>query len=137
MTQSPTMDFSDAIRGLLLSDAKVQGILGDAIYDGAPSTRQNIYIVLGPSDFIPLDIDCLDVTEETIQLDIWHRGDQFALGPCRNTVRAVFDALHGKPVTLETHASGFVLVEQARTFADPSGKWAHGVVVVTAEIERR
>lgn len=133
---SASAELQDLIIATLKADAAVASIVGDRVYDVPPpqGTRTFPDITLGPSDFVPEDMDCIIGREETVQIDCWTE-EHGRLKACRALVDAVKEALHLPDLEMPDNALVMMRVELARVFRDADGLTAHGVVQVTASIE--
>lgn len=131
---SVSAELQKAIYDALVADAGVGALVGDRIYDGAPSEHQFPCITFGPVDSFNEDLVCVDARTETVQLDVWSR-DQGRMRPCKEICDAVKDALHLADLTLEQHALIRIRIEGIRVFRDADGITAHGVVTVFADLE--
>lgn len=131
---SVSRELQTAILDALVADAGVGALVGDRIYDGAPSDRQYPCITFGPADSFNEDLTCVDARTETVQLDVWAR-DQGRMGPCKDICDVVKNALHLANITLTQHALIRIRTDSIRVFRDPDGLTAHGVVTVEADME--
>lgn len=130
---NPSRELQKVVHDLLLRSGAVNALIGDRVYDGVPQDPTFPYVSFGPSDFVPLDLECIDSREHSLQLDVWSR-DQGRKWKCKDIVDAVHAALH----LAEAQMNGAHLVQLrvtlARVFDDPDGITAHGVVSVEADI---
>ncbi|MEX5600704.1 DUF3168 domain-containing protein [Pseudophaeobacter sp. C1-32P7] len=131
---SASVELQTAIYNALLADAGVAALVGDRVYDGAPSNREYPCITFGPMDSVPDDMECITASSETVQLDIWSR-EQGRLRPCKEICSAVKKALHDADLGLTVNALVQIRTEGMRVFLDADGRTAHGVVTVMAELE--
>jgi hypothetical protein len=132
---SASRAYQKAIAAALEADPAVAALVGARIYDNPPKDPAFPHVVLGATDFVPTDEECIDGREETIQIDVWARNDG-KLHPCKAVVDAVYGALHQVTLALDDpYANVETNVTLVRVFADADGITAHGVVQVTAMIE--
>ncbi|KAB2743545.1 DUF3168 domain-containing protein [Brucella anthropi] len=131
---SVSVALQDLILARLKADPKVSELVADRIWDGPPPDPGFPYISIGPSDFVPDDADCIDMREETIQIDCWSR-EQGRKWPCRQIVDAVVNALRHADGDLSNGALVETRINLARVIDDPDGIMAHGIVQFTAIIE--
>jgi hypothetical protein len=131
---SVSAELQKAIHDALVADAAVAALVGDRIYDGAPSNRQFPCITFGPTDSVQDDMDCITARTETVQLDVWSR-DQGLLRPCKEICDAVKDALHLADLSLTVNALVLIRTSGMRVFMDQDGKTTHGVVTIEADLE--
>ena len=131
---SPSTELQVAILNALKAATGVHAICGDRIYDGRPDDAAFPCVTFGPTQYIPEDVECIVGGIEVVQLDCWAR-DGGKLWPAKDLAAAVKAALHEASLSLSTHALARISVTSVRTFLDPDGKTAHGVVIVEAEIE--
>ena len=119
----------------LLADPDVVALVGDRIYDGARADVVFPYIEFGPGDTVDDSAECVDVAEETLQLDIWTQlhGRLVQARRISGAVRKSLKALSG-PMP-DPYAFAGVINVGSRVFDDPDGISAHGVVTLTARIE--
>lgn len=128
----PSEDLQKAIFDALIADPVVSAIVGDRVSDGRPEDYPSI--TFGPSDGIPDDMDCIDGSVESVQLDCWVR-DGGRLRPARALADKVKALLHNSSLSLANHALASIEVTLVRAFMDPDGLTAHGVVQIEAMIE--
>lgn len=131
---SVSAELQKAIYDALVADAGVGALVGDRIYDGAPTGAQFPYITFGPADSVGEDLQCITARTESVQLDVWSR-DQGRMHPCKAICDAVKDALHLANLSLTVNALVLIRVDGVRVFLDRDGITAHGVVTVEAELE--
>lgn len=131
---SVSAELQKAIYDALIADAGVGALVGDRIYDGAPSGQVFPCITFGPTDSRPDDMDCIAGRSETVQLDVWSR-EHGRMRPCKEICDAVKDALHLAGLSLTVNALVLIRVEGVRVFLDRDGITAHGVLTVEAELE--
>lgn len=124
-----------AIYDALVADAAVGALVGDRIYDGAPSDRAFPNITFGPSQEVTDDVDCIDGEEHFVQLDVW-TDDQSRLGPCKDIVATLKAALHETGLTVaDPYALAFLRVTNTRSMIDRDGIRGHGIVELQAMLE--
>lgn len=133
---SASVSLQDVILAALLADMGVQALVGNRIYDRAPSDPGLVYphVTFGPSDYVPDDADCITGRIEDVQLDIWSR-DQGRKWKCKAIVDAVKAALHDHEADMGDHALVSMRVMLCRVLDDPDGSTVHGVVQVEAVID--
>jgi hypothetical protein len=131
---SVSVALQDFILARLLADSTVASLVANRIWDGPPPNPEFPYISIGPSDFVPDDADCIDMREETIQIDCWSR-EQGRKWPCRQIVDAVVNVLRHADGDLSNGALVETRINLARVIDDPDGIMAHGIVQFTAIIE--
>lgn len=132
---SASAELQKAIYDALVADVAVGALIGDRIYDGAPSGRTFPCVTFGPSDSVPEYLECLDARTETVQIDVWSR-EQGRMRPCKEVMDAVRDALHLADLSLTVNALVQIRVEGMRLFMDADGVTAHGVLTVQADVEK-
>ncbi|ETX26604.1 DUF3168 domain-containing protein [Roseivivax isoporae] len=123
-----------AVHDALVADAGVGALVGDRIYDGAPSTAVFPYLEFGPSDFVPDIAECVTTRIETLQIDCWAR-NQGRKRICAEIVDAVHAALHQRDLTLSAPYRVLWIEATGRTTPDPDGITWHGIVTVEAEVQ--
>jgi hypothetical protein len=131
---SVSVSLANFIIATLQSDAAVASLVGNRVWDHPPSSPEFPYITLGATDFTPTDADCIDMREETIQVDIWSRDDG-RKWPCKQIVDAVVKALRRPEGELVNGDLIAGRIDIARVLDDPDGLTTHGVVQFTAIIE--
>lgn len=131
---SVSVSLADFVVARLKADPVVSGFVGDRIWDEAPADREFPNITLGATDFTVEDADCIDMREETLQLDIWTKANG-RKWPCKQIVDAVVNALRHAEGDLAEGALVDMRITIARVLDDPDGTLAHGVVQATAIIE--
>lgn len=118
----------------LTSDAGVQAIVGNRVYDNPIGKDTFPYISFGPSDVVEDDADCIAGRIETIQIDCWSRY-QGGFREVKSLADAVKKALHRYSGTLTVNALVEMTVESIRFFRDPDGATSHGVITLQAIVE--
>lgn len=88
-----------AIYNALVADAAVGALVGDRIYDGAPSDAAFPYITFDKSGIVPDEVDCLELHTEAVEL-LAHGRDQNRKRPTAEIVDAVREVLHDASLTL-------------------------------------
>lgn len=131
---SISVSLANFIVAKLKADPVVASFVGDRIWDEAPADREFPNITLGPTDFTVEDADCIDMREETLQLDIWTNANG-RKWPCKQIVDAVVNVLRHAEGDLADGALVDMRITIARVLDDPDGTLAHGVVQATAIIE--
>lgn len=131
---SVSVSLQDFIIASLQADTAVSSLVGGRIWDNPPKKPDFPYITLGATDFRIDDADCIDMREETIQIDCWERkgGRKW---PCKQIVDAVVNVMRRLEGDLAVGTLVDTRIEIARVLDDPDGITAHGVVQVTAIIE--
>ena len=127
-------DLQIAVLNALKADPAVSAAVDGRISDGLPVDYP--CITFGPSDFVPVDLDGIDLREQSLQIDCWVRAGQ-KLWPTAVLADKVKAALHLAELALEDNALIILTVESVRTFRDPDGLTGHGIVTLSAEIEER
>ena len=118
----------------LTSDPAVTALIGDRVRDLPPADVAAPCITFGPSDFVDERLECLDATEETLQLDIWSEA-QDGFRECKLILAAARKALDGASGPLGMHALVRLRVESGRSFRDPDGISTHGILMLVADLE--
>lgn len=131
---SVSVAFQDLLLAKLKADPVVASLVSNRVWDSPPASPVFPYITLGATDFTPTDADCIDMREETVQLDVWTRANG-RKWPCKQIVDAVVNVLRRLDGDLTSGALVGVRLELSRVFDDPDGITVHGVVQVTAMIE--
>ncbi|NRP70609.1 hypothetical protein ILFOPFJJ_01490 [Ensifer psoraleae] len=101
--------------------------------DAAGNTEKTAYIVLGETDDVEDDAECITGLEKNTTIHVWSR----AVGKveCKRLVDLVRKALHRRPLALTENALVDIWVDTTRVFSDPDGLSTHGVVQVRAVVE--
>lgn len=127
-------ELQDFIIAKLRLSTDLFGKVSDRIYDNVPDKVEYPFISLGPSDYVPGDVACVDLRYETYQIDIWSQRHG-ALYEARSIVDYVKNALHNLTGSMGASAliqSDVVLV---RIIRERDTKTIHGVVQVTFAVE--
>lgn len=133
------MNSSEELQRLLYStlntDAAIKAI-ANGVYDRVPADpfgSKTAYIVLGETDDVEDDADCITGLEKNTTIHVWSR----AVGKveCKRLVDLVRKKLHRASLTLADNALVDTWVESTRAFADPDGLTTHGVVQVRCIVE--
>lgn len=104
--------------------------LGGRVFDRAVAGTQHPYCTLGPSDWSPRDVDCIEGRLYALQVDIWHSAA--AKGALEDLVDDVAAAL--REFEVEDLAMHPFEVSLARILDDPGGD-LHGVIQIEAMVE--
>lgn len=131
---SVSVALQDFIIAQLLAAPDVTALVGTRIWDRPPVNPEFPYIALGATDFTLDDADCIDMREETVQIDCWSR-DNGKKWPCKQIVDAIVKALRHPEGDLTTGALVDGSIDIARLLDDPDGISVHGIVQFTALIE--
>lgn len=131
---SASSDLQKLIHDRLVADSRVHAVVADRIYDNRPSDAAFPCITFGPSDVVEDDAECITGSVEVIQIDCWARsnGRINAVKPVTAAVKAALHLFHAEPAN---SALVEMRVTSIRTFMDPDGLTAHGVVTVQAIME--
>jgi hypothetical protein len=131
---SASADLQKLIFDRLVADTGVHAIVADRIFDNRPDVATFPCITFGPSDVVEDDAECITGRIETIQLDCWARSNARvnAVKPLVDAVKTALHLFHAEP---ESSALVELRVIAMRTFMDPDGLTAHGVVTVQAIME--
>lgn len=131
---SVSIALQDLIISTLKADPKVSALVADRVYDGPPEKPTFPYISMGPDSFSTEDADCIDMREQTVQIDCWTRKNG-RKWPCKEIVDAVVGALRHLDGDLTNGALIDTEIRIARVIDDPDGITAHGIVQLTAILE--
>jgi len=131
---SVSEELQTAIYNALIADSAVGDLVGDRIYDGAPSDRNFPCVTFGPTDSVQDDLVCITARTEVVQLDVWSR-DQGRMRPCKVICDAIKDALHLADLSLVVNALVLIRIDGMRVFMDRDGVTAHGVLTVEVDLE--
>lgn len=132
---SISVELQTLIYQTLIADTVVQGLIGDRVSDGQPQDSSYPCVTFGPSDTVPTYLEGVDACTEVIQLDVWTRSNG-RLGPCKEIMDAVRNALHLADLSLSVNALVRIEITGQRVFRDSDGLTAHGVITVSADLER-
>ena len=123
-----------AIVARLRSDAGVEAIVDDRIYDNVPPDPAFPYLSLGPEQSLPDRASCgYDGSDITLQIDAWSRQPGFA--EAKRAAEAVRRALIDAPLELDGHRLVDIALESISTVRDPDGLTSHAVVTMRALTE--
>ncbi len=132
---SASAEFQKWLVSHLRTDPGLSAMVAGRVYDEIPHHRPELCLAIGPSDFRPIEEDCVIGREETVQVDVFNRAGGRLVGT-RRVVDAIVSALNGvSPVLTAPYAAGEVRIEMARVFRDSDGRSSRGVVQVTCMIE--
>jgi hypothetical protein len=131
---SVSVELQTLIYNTLIADAGVSALVDGRVYDGRPKGGKYPCITFGPADTIPEDLEGIEASTETVQLDVWSQ-DGGRLSPCKEIVAAVKDALHLADLSLAVNALVQIRVNGMRVFQDKDGITAHGVITIEADLE--
>ncbi|MHC3940221.1 DUF3168 domain-containing protein [Paenochrobactrum sp. BZR 201-1] len=131
---SVSVAFQDLLLAKLKADPVVASLVGSRIWDSPPSSPEFPYITLGATDFTPTDVDCIDMREETVQIDVWTRANG-RKWQCKQIVDAVVNVMRRLDGDLSSGTLIDGRIEIARVLDDPDGITTHGVVQFTGILE--
>lgn len=144
MSADPAYDLQAAVVPQLTADAALAALIGDRVYDDVPPNRVFPYVSLGPVQAIQEDTDdCICAYEVTLQMDVWARGTtvngngyEAARPQMERVAGTLRQALHGKPLTLESHR--LIQIRHADTLylRDPDGLTGHAAVTFRALVDQ-
>lgn len=117
----------------LLSDAAVNAIVDDRVWDDVPDDPQHPFVSVGPHYHHRDDADCIRAREHTFQLDCW-TSQQGRRDQVNDLTDAIEAALDGSTGDLGPHALSLCEVVLVRVLDEPDGG-KHGVVQVRALVE--
>ncbi len=72
----------------------------------------------GPTSELPENINCIDASELTLQIDCWSREPGFR--EVKRIAGAVKACLHDAPITLAENALVYLAFNSRRDFRDPT-----------------
>lgn len=99
------------------------------IYDGfAPVAVDYPYIVIGSSQSLQNDAQCLQGLEEFIDLDIWSRYE--GMKELKSIISQIRDGLHQQTLSANGRSTVHIWVEDSRLLNDPDGETRHGIVTL-------
>lgn len=131
---SASLDLRHALLSRLLADGGVAALVGTRIYDNPPAAPVFPYLSFGSVDWSTENLDGLDARRISLQIDAWVRSFG-RLWPVMELTDAVAQALHAWRGEARDSAVSSLQIESVRTFMDPDGETARGVVTVTAHLE--
>jgi predicted DNA-binding protein len=134
---SPAAETWTLIQNTLAGDPGVMALV-DTVYDKVgtnPWKVKNAHISRGPVYAVDDGADCIDGLEITFQIDVWSRKP--SRWQCDDIVEAVRKALHERDdLQLAQNALLQLRVTLSRVIDDPDPLTVHGIVQVTATVER-
>lgn len=121
------------LRAAALTDAGVQAILGDRLFDEPPPDALYPYATLGRVETRPASGADADALEHAVTLHVWSRygGRAEALG----AVGALRTALDGADIELEGRRLVLLFATFADVFRAGDGRTTHGVLRLRAVTE--
>ena len=142
---APDLELQGALYQALTGSAAVMGLVHAVYHDtrladpqvagGAPWGAAEAYISFGPETGQPASFDEINLTAQTVQLDVWSRRPGRV--QCKAICWAVRQLLDGARLALPTHAHVSLQLFQHRILPDPDAAITHGVLQFTALIEER
>lgn len=135
MSASPSLEMQGFIVNTLKSDAGVQALVGQRVYDRIPDNPVFPYISMGPMQEINEYPDCIDGAELAVQIDAWSR----AVGSpeVKRIANAVHVALNDADVDLPVNACCYLTLTNTIHLRDPDGITEHAAMTLEAFVERR
>jgi len=132
--KSPTNQLVNALIARLKADADVAAYVDERIYTRVPNDEEFPYVSLPSMENRSVLVDCIDLAEVTIQIDVWSRKP--GLEELREIAEAVRTALHEADLSLTSHACVYLKHEQTHEMYDPDGTTTHAALMFEATIER-
>lgn len=123
-----------AVFATLSADATLSGLIGAGrIHDDAPQQAAFPYLTLGQSTARDWSTATDEGAEHVLTLHVWSR----AAGKkeAHAIMRALRQALHDQPLTLEDHRLVNLRHDFSETARDPDGETVHGIVRFRAVTE--
>ncbi len=123
-----------AVFAALAADATLTGLIGPGrIHDDAPQQAAFPYLTFGQSTARDWSTATDEGAEHVLTLHVWSR----AAGKkeAHAVMRAVRQALHDQPLTLEDHRLVNLRHDCSGTARDPDGETVHGIVRFRAVTE--
>lgn len=127
-----------AVIAALRADANVAAFTSTRIYDNSPQgTAVSPYITMGPTSEMRTNVTCISSREINVQIDVWSWGADGAnsSAQCRQLAGAVEDAIHDKPLVLDTNRLVSIEHHSTQVMMDPDGTTHHAVVQFVAYVE--
>jgi hypothetical protein len=113
-------DPSLALQGALI--AALRGIgspAGANVFDRVPERNPFPRVTVGGGQSVPVDEDCYEGTESTIQIDAWSR--EVGFSEVKQIASAIRSRLHNGDLTLSGHTLELMKVESITYDRDPDG----------------
>lgn len=131
---SPSEELQAAIYAALTSDAVLMALI-NGVYDrvpDAPFGTNEAYISFGPEFTVYEDIECTEIEEINMQIDVWSR--KVGRVHCKRIVAEARRVLLALPELTE---NALVLAETplTRILTDPDGLTTHGIISLRYEVE--
>lgn len=133
MIEAPLNVLMRTIVPLLKSDADLQVMIGQRVYDDVPKEAEFPYVSTGSAWETPDDADCLASVEIGFRLDVWSRSVGFP--EARSIAHRVRSILHQAEIDLPEGALAMLEYRRSDAMRDPDGKTSHIAVEFTAVIE--
>jgi predicted DNA-binding protein len=134
---SPAAETWKLIQDTLAANAGVMALV-DMVYDKvgpSPWKGKKAYISRGPAYVVDDGAECIDGLEITFQVDVWSQKPN--RWQCDDIVEAVRKALHERDdLQLAENALLQLQVTLSRVIDDPDPLTVHGIIQVTATVER-
>ncbi len=118
----------------LITDAGVQALIADRVFDGPPNDAALPYVSFGPHDLVADDAEDIIADEHTFQIDIWSE-DPLGYEEAKKIGAAVKKALHNLEPDLIDGATTGLEVTGRRYMRDRDPTHKHGILTITATIE--
>jgi hypothetical protein len=136
MAIDPDLELQGLIVNRLKADPALVSLVGNRVYDVAPENAPFPYVTYGPTFTVQDDAECIDGHEVSIQLNSWSRAVGFP--ECKRINDAMRACLHDVDgLALTQNALVYLLHRQTQTVRDPDGLTNHGIVTLSAYVERR
>jgi hypothetical protein len=112
----PSLDLQGAIISALKATPSPAGV---NVFDRVPDRDPFPRITVGGGQSVPVDEDCYEGTESTIQIDAWSR--EVGYPQVKQIASAVRGRLHNGTLTLADHTLELMKIESITYERDPDG----------------
>lgn len=121
-----------AIQAALVSAIKALAtVAGDRVYSVIPATAHYPYVQVWPGYETPIDEECFDRTESTMQVDVW--SDTASYLKSKEIAGAIRSALHEQSLALDGHVVDRIRVETINYTENPPLYRARMSIVVETQ----
>jgi hypothetical protein len=123
-----------ALQGAIVAALKAAATAaGNNVFDSVPASSPFPRITVGEGQSVPVEADCYDGTESTLQIDVWSRTVGYV--EAKQIASAIRVRLHNGSLTLTGHTLELLKVESITFERDPDGLTSRARISVRAQTQ--
>jgi uncharacterized protein DUF3168 len=130
MTISSLWALQKAVHNKLTTNAALNAVIEQRIYDAVPADAIFPYIVIGNDTMRSWDNKSFKGSNLTLTLHVWSQ--EHGRGIVKQIMGLIGDALLEIPIALDDHNLVTLAVEFSQTFMEKDNQTAHGIIRIRA-----